>query len=249
MPIAARVGVGSDGYRGLTRVVFEITLGSVETPRIESWGKFCRAQCAPAGDVKQESKGAARERTAVTPAVRPHGSVPEYLLAPRSRNLETAAIEFTARTCGRDCGSLGPARCRQSSVGPCEEKVCSDLLSESLTVLHHLRSSSALTAPALAAVRFWARAGCRAAGCRPAGAAPQGCCEMQAVATAACPSPAVGWPRCAQQDVKVAMLSLLLVVTGNGEHMCCFLCCPFLGIGTPADACPLIPSWTCPVLK
>lgn len=41
-----------------------------------------------------------------------------------------------------DCGSLGPARCRQSFVGPCEEKVCSDLLSESLTVLHHLRSRS-----------------------------------------------------------------------------------------------------------
>lgn len=46
MPIAAWVGVGSVGYRGLTREVLEITLGSVEAPRNESWGKFCRAQCA-----------------------------------------------------------------------------------------------------------------------------------------------------------------------------------------------------------
>lgn len=51
------------------------------------------------------------------------------------------------------------------------------------------------------------------------------------------------------RDDMVAMLSLLLVVTGNGEHMCCFLCFPYLGIGMPADARPLTSSWICPVLK
>lgn len=54
----------------------------------------------------------------------------------------------------------------------------------------------------------------------------------------------------------VAMLSLLLAVTGNGEHMCCFLCFP--GIGMLADALPPISISdygkstnirTCPVLK
>lgn len=46
MPIAARVGVGRFAYPELTGEVFEITLGSVDAPRSESWGKFRRAQCA-----------------------------------------------------------------------------------------------------------------------------------------------------------------------------------------------------------
>lgn len=38
----------------------------------------------------------------------------------------------------------------------------------------------------------------------------------------------------------VALVSLLQVVTGNDEHMCCFLCFPDLGIWMPEDALPLI---------
>lgn len=66
--------------------------------------------------------------------------------------------------------------------------MCSDVLSESFTALRRLRSSRERQPsgagvgldPELQAVN-------------PAGAAPQGCCEVQAVATAACPSPAAGW--------------------------------------------------------
>lgn len=108
------------------------------------------------------------------------------------------------------------------------------------------------------------RAGCRTAACQPCRCWSPGwdvTCRLWPLL----PVLPRLWAGCGARlcpvlrgDVLVAMLSLLLSVTGDDEYTCCFLCFPYLGIGMPADALPLISIsdygksssiWTCPVQK